>query len=95
MDPLVKLDETRAALRVLLFIYEHEGCNITRIIYETPLAGQKAVYTAIRTLLELSLVDEKFEVKKGTMKGERKFYLTDKGRKVAELLKAVKDILSA
>ena len=91
MDPLIKLDEAKAALRVLLFIYEHEGTNITGVIYGTPFAGQKAVYSAVETLLELGLIREKYEKRRG---GERRFFTTEKGRAVAELLKKIRDILA-
>jgi len=86
MDPLIKLDDTKAALRVLLFIHEHEGTNITNIIYGTPYAGQKAVYSAIHVLLELGLIREEYEK-------ERRFFLTEKGKKVAELLREIRNII--
>jgi len=92
MDPLAKLDRTRAALRVLLFIYEHEGTNLTNVIKGTPHAGQKAIYSALETLLELGLVRQEFEKRVG---GERRFFMTEKGKKVAELLAKIRDILSA
>jgi len=92
MDPLSKLDASRAALRVLLFIYEHEGTNLTNVIKGTPHAGQKAIYSALETLLELGLIREEFEKRAG---GERKFFMTDRGRQVAMLLVEIKNILGA
>ena len=91
MDPLTVLDETKAALRVLLFIYRNEGAIMTTLLRGVPSAGQKAVYTAVETLIKLGLIREVYE-EKGAF-GKRKFYLTEKGRRVGELLETIADIL--
>jgi len=89
MEPLALLDETKAALRVLLFVSRHEGTNITEIIRSMQV-GQKAIYTALKTLNNLNLIEEKTGSR---FPYPRLFYLTEKGQNVAERLIEIERLL--
>jgi len=90
-EPMDLLDETKAALRVLLFVGRHEGINITEII-RSMRVGQKAIYTALKTLNDLNLIEEKTG---GRFPYPRLFYLTVKGRNVAKRLVEIEQLLKA
>lgn len=89
MHQIDKLDEDKATLRVLLYLHENKEAKLTSIMKGIPV-GQKAVYTALSTLTELQLVEEK------TSKDfpfTRNFILTQKGQQIARHLTEIEKIL--
>jgi len=84
-----KLDEDKSTLRVLLYLHEKKEAKLTSIMKGIPV-GQKAVYTALSTLTELQLIEEK------TSKDfpfTRNFILTQKGQEIAKHLAEIEKIL--
>jgi len=89
MQPIDKLDESKAALRILLHLYNKEQTKLTSIMQDMSL-GQKAVYTALSTLEQLALLKEETTKE---FPFTRKFKLTPKGEKIAEHLAQIENIL--
>ncbi|MEM2917437.1 MAG: winged helix-turn-helix transcriptional regulator [Candidatus Bathyarchaeia archaeon] len=92
MQPLQKLDETKATLRVLLYLYDKKEAKLTDIIQNIPNTGQKAIYTTLKTLKQLNLIQEKTSQ---NFPFTRKITLTQKGQKTAEKIKQIKTILES
>jgi len=90
MQPIEKLDETKATLRVLLYLHDKKEAKLTDIIQNIPNAGQKAIYTTLTTLKQLNLIQEKTNQ---NFPFTRKIALTQKGQKTAEKIKQIKTIL--
>ena len=89
MQQIAKLDEVKATLRVLLYLHENKEAKLTSIMKGIPV-GQKALYTAISTLTQLQLTEEK------TSKDfpfTRNFILTQKGQEIAKHLTEIEKIL--
>ena len=57
MGPIDELDGTRAALRVLLTLHKEGSLPRTKLIGNAAI-GKQAVYTALRVLQQLGLVEE-------------------------------------
>ena len=89
MQPIDKLDEGKATLRVLLYLHKQGETKLTTIIRDMTI-GQKAVYTALNTLRELSLIREETS---RDFPFTRKFKLTPKGEKIAEQIAQVENLL--
>ena len=90
MSQIDKLDEVKATLRVLIYLHENKEAKLTTIMKGIPI-GQKALYTALSTLIELQLVEEK------TSKDfpfTRNFILTRKGQETAKHLAEIEKILT-
>ncbi|MEM2102349.1 MAG: winged helix-turn-helix transcriptional regulator [Candidatus Bathyarchaeia archaeon] len=84
------MDESKAALRILLYLHKKGQTKLTTIIQDMPL-GQKAVYTALNTLKQLTLLKEETAKE---FPFTRKFRLTQKGEKIAEHIAQIENILS-
>lgn len=90
MQLIEKLDETKATLRVLLYLHHKKEAKLTDIIKDTPNVGQKAIYTTLTTLKQLRLITEKTSQ---NFPFTRKITLTKKGQQTAEKLKEIQTIL--
>ena len=89
MHQIDKLDEVKATLRVLIYLNEKKEAKLTSIMKGIPV-GQKALYTALSTLTQLQLIEEK------TSKDfpfTRNFILTQKGQEIAKHLTEIEKIL--
>jgi len=84
-----KLDEVKATLRVLIYLHENKEAKLTSFMKGIPV-GQKAVYTALSTLTELQLIEEKTS---SDFPFTRNFTLTQKGKEIAKYLTEIKKIL--
>ena len=91
MHQIDKLDEVKATLRVLLYLHEKKEANLTNIMKGIPV-GQKAVYTALSTLTELQLIEEKTSKE---FPFTRNFILTKKGQETAKHLTEIEKILKS
>lgn len=89
MQPIDKLDEGKATLRILLYLHKNGQTKLTTIIKNLPM-GQKAVYTALNTLRELTLLKEETSQE---FPFTRKFKLTPKGEKVAQQIVQIENLL--
>lgn len=89
MQPIDKLDEGKATLRILLYLYRKGQTKLTTIIQDMPI-GQKAVYTALNTLRELALLKEETSQ---DFPFTRKFKLTPKGEKIAQQIVQIEHLL--
>jgi len=89
MRPIDELGEAKAALRVLLMLHKGGSISRTKLIGNAAM-GKQAVYTALRVLQQLGLVEE--ERRKGfpnvVLTG-----LTERGRKVAKRVGEIEGIL--
>jgi len=89
MRKIAELDETEAALRVLLTLYEGGPLPRTKLIEKAPV-GKQAIYTALKTLWKLKLAEEKrSEGFPGTVLDE----LTEKGKRVAKKVMEIEELL--
>ncbi|HVP41002.1 MAG TPA: winged helix-turn-helix transcriptional regulator [Candidatus Krumholzibacteriaceae bacterium] len=89
MQPIDKLDEGKATLRILLYLHRKGQIKLTAIIQDMPI-GQKAVYTALNTLRELTLLTEETSRE---FPFTRKFKLTPKGEKIAQQIAQIENLL--
>jgi len=89
MHEINKLDADKSTLRVLLYLNEKKEANLTTIMKGIP-AGQKALYTALSTLAELQLIEEKTSKE---FPFTRNFILTKKGQETAKHLAEIEKIL--
>ncbi|MBA7658522.1 hypothetical protein ES703_66478 [subsurface metagenome] len=89
MELIGELDETKGALRVLLIL--HEGPLPRTKLIGNAAVGKQAVYTALRVLQQLGLVEE--ERTKGfpntVFTG-----LTERGRKVAKMVGEIEKLVN-
>lgn len=90
MKPIDELDESRGALRVLLMLHKEGSISRTKLIGNAAM-GKQAVYTALRVLHQLGLVEE--ERRKG-FPNVILTRLTEKGRKVANRVWEIERILT-
>jgi DNA-binding MarR family transcriptional regulator len=89
MQKITGLDETEAALRVLLTLYEEGPLPRTKLIEKAPV-GKQAIYTALKTLWKLKLAEEKrSEGFPGTVIDK----LTKKGKRVAKKVMEIEELL--
>jgi DNA-binding MarR family transcriptional regulator len=91
MEPIDELDETGAALRVLLILHREGPLSRTVLIGKTA-RGKQAVYTALRVLQRLGLVGE--ERRKG-FPNTVLTSLTERGEKVARRVGEIERLLKA
>lgn len=89
MRPIDELGETKAALRVLLMLHKGGSISRTELIGNAAM-GKQAVYTALRVLQQLGLVEE--ERRKG-FPNTVLTSLTERGRKVAKRVGEIEGIL--
>ncbi len=89
MESIDELDETGGALRVLLILYKEDSISRTKLIGNAAM-GKQAVYTALRVLQQLGLVEE--ERRKG-FPNTVLTSLTERGRKVAKRVGEIEGIL--
>lgn len=83
---------TQTAQRVLLFLLKKDGVPAKTIVDEGGV-NNTPLLRALQELEQLGLVIEKRE--ENTIPRRRLIFLTDKGRKVAEKLKEINDIIKA
>jgi len=89
MRKIAELDETKAALRVLLTLYEEGPLPRTKLMEKAPV-GKQAIYTALKTLWKLKLAEEKrSEGFPGTVLDG----LTEKGKRVAKKVMEIEGLL--
>lgn len=88
LEELIATLEQKGAIHILIYLEEKKNANLTSIMENTPKVGQTAIYTAIRKLLDQELINEKKE----PPYNRRFFSLTDRGKKVVEILKKLKEI---
>lgn len=86
---MLKYLEQIGTLRVLLFLEKNEGSNITKMKNEIDDLSQAGLYTALKALLALELIRDEVS----TYPRMRRFYLTEKGKRVAAKIKEIKEIL--
>ena len=87
---LIELLEQKGTLRVILYLKTKETAILSELKNIDRLA-QTALYSAIRKLLDLKLVEESRE----PPYNKRVFHLTAKGKKVAKLLQEIEKILQS
>lgn len=87
---MIELLEQTGALRILIYLDEKHpnGCPISYIRHDIRIS-QAGLYNAIKKLIEAGLVEEKVT----DYPKLRLIKLTEKGKKVAELAKKIKEIL--
>jgi len=89
MRKIAELDETEAALRVLLTLYKEGPLPRTKLIEKAPV-GKQAIYTALQTLWRLKLAEEKRSKGfPGTVLDE----LTEKGERIAKKVLEIEELL--
>lgn len=88
-DKLRFLEATKAAA-VLIYLLEKKEAPLTTLTEDLRLS-RSTVYNTLRALLEAGLISERREEK--VFPRRRLIFLTEKGKKVAELLKEVEKIL--
>ena len=90
MEPIDELGGAKAALRVLLTLHKEGPLSRTKLIWNAAM-GKQAVYTALRVLQQLGLVEE--ERTKGfpntVLTG-----LTERGRKVAKMVREIEKLVN-
>ncbi|GAI58019.1 unnamed protein product [marine sediment metagenome] len=89
MELIGELDETKGALRVLLILHKEGPLSRTKLIGNAAV-GKQAVYTALRVLQQLGLVEEE------RMKGFPNTVLTrltERGRNVAKRVGEIERIM--
>jgi len=84
----LSLIEHRGSYQILLFLMKRETAYFTEL-KESLEAGQHSIYSAIKDLLYVGLVEEE----RVHPFNKRVFQLTEKGKKVAELLAEIEKIL--
>ncbi len=89
MEPIDELDETGGTLRVLLMLHKEGSISRTELIGNAAM-GKQAVYTALRVLQQLGLVEE--ERRKG-FPNTVLTSLTERGRKVAKRVGEIERLL--
>ena len=89
MRKIAELDETEAALRVLLTLYGEGPLPRTKLIEKAPV-GKQAIYTALKTLWKLKLAGEK---RSGGFPGTVLDELTEKGKRVAKKVMEIEELL--
>ena len=87
--PLEVLEAT-GATTIILYLYEAGEVPVSRIPEETRIP-RSTVYNTLQVLLEAGLISEHREEK--VFPRRRLIFLTEKGRKVAELLREIERIL--
>ena len=93
MDSIKAIDGQTGALFIILHLSQEAGNNMRQLIGRLNIS-QAAAYSSIETLIKHNLVEEKEEWGKDRRGGKRKnYYLTDKGKKVAEKLKEIEKII--
>ena len=88
MRQIDKLNEV--TLKVILYLHENKEANLTTIMKGIPV-GQKALYTALSTLTQLKLIEEKTSKE---FPFTRNFILTKKGQETAKHLEEIEKILT-
>ena len=90
MEPIGELDETKGTFRVLLILHREGPLSRPKLIRKAAV-GKQAVYTALRVLQQLGLVEE--ERTKGfpntVLTG-----LTERGRKVAKRVGEIEKLVN-
>ena len=89
MEPIDQLGEAKAALRILLTLHKEGSISRTKLIGNAAM-GKQAVYTALRVLQQLGLVEE--ERTRG-FPNTVLTRLTEKGRRVAKRVGEIEGIL--
>ncbi|MDI6889021.1 MAG: hypothetical protein QMC78_04965 [Methanocellales archaeon] len=90
MKRIAELDDTKGALRVLLTLLREGPLSRTKLFEKAPI-GMQATYTALEALEKLGLVKEdRSDGFPGTITNS----LTEKGRRVAERVKEIENILN-
>lgn len=87
----VEILEKKGAIRFLTYLLNQPGHStiITRAVKDLDV-GQTALYSTIYKLLDAGLVQEERSDK---VPFTRRLILTDKGRRVAELLSQIEEVL--
>jgi len=86
---LYKLEDiTEKGFKILLFLLKVKGAKI-KDFYDKLHLGRETVYRCLRYLDKYGLIDEK---RRGNV---RFIFLTEKGRRVALLLKEIEEILES
>jgi hypothetical protein len=88
--PIDVFDELSSPIRFILYIKKHPKANITEIIKGTT-AGQRALYTSKEFCKQNDLLDITV---KTTIPYGPQYTLSEKGKKVADLLEELQRILN-
>ena len=93
MSMLETLDGQRGFPMLLLYLLKNEKSNIREMTVLVDIS-QTAVYNALEKMEGIGLVEMKEEWGKRKRGWKRKnYYLTEKGKKVAEKLKEIEEII--
>lgn len=88
-----EIDGQRGYLKILLHLKEKKFTNV-RELYGQIGISHSGAYSALSKLLSHGLVEEKEEWGKDRRGGKRKnYYLTDKGKKIADKLRDIEKII--
>lgn len=97
MSEIGKLDRTKAALRLLIVIYESKKTldrdGVFELLNKKYRIGKTAGYSAIKVCKQLGLIEEKF-VKTVGVRPSVLHSLTEKGKNVAEIIVELEKALS-
>ncbi|MHA1665121.1 MAG: helix-turn-helix transcriptional regulator [Candidatus Njordarchaeales archaeon] len=89
-DALIPLEQT-AALRILVTLFKNKQLTLTALSSKVN-CSHSALYTALKKLYQAKLITE---TREEDFPRRRLISLTDRGRKVAELLVEIEKILGA
>jgi DNA-binding PadR family transcriptional regulator len=89
--PMRVLEGQAGNLRVLVFLLNSGETNFQGIVDELPLTG-RTLYGVLDKLKELGLI--KTRIDKSTYPSRNMISLSDRGKKVAKLLKEIEGILA-
>ena len=90
---LERADRQTGYISILLYLLKNEKANVKKLSANLDVANE-TVYRAIGLLEKDGLIDEKEEWGKSGRGWKRKnYYLTDKGKKVAEKLREIEEII--
>ncbi len=81
--------EQTGSIKILLFLNNKDALTLTDVKDGVP-CSLSAIYNALRKLKDAGLIEERME---DTFPRRRLISLTERGRKVAELLKEIEDQL--
>ncbi|MEM2079418.1 MAG: helix-turn-helix transcriptional regulator [Nitrososphaerota archaeon] len=85
----LELLEQTSACRVLVYLSKNDKCTVSDILNKGDFS-QTSLYNALRKLKDAGLIQEELEKE---FPRRRLISLTDKGRKVAEKLEEIEQIL--
>jgi len=89
-NPIRVFEKQSGLIRLLIYLVDHEPINIQSVIENTDIYPN-IMYASLQKAKKLSLISTKSD--RSTYPPRNMISLTDKGRKVAEKLKEIEEVL--